>query len=118
MINKINLGKFGENLAKDFLIKNNYKIMAQNFKASRLGEIDIVAEKNNVWHFIEVKTRTNQAFGWPEESVNKNKIEKIILAADVFITKNNYLGDWQLDIISIKLDRYTKKAKIWHFQNI
>ena len=52
MTNKI-IGKYGEELAKDFLIKQGFKILEMNYRYSRIAEIDIIAFKKDVLHFIE-----------------------------------------------------------------
>lgn len=105
-------------MAKKFLIKNGYIIKKENYFAGKLGEIDIIAEKENIYHFVEVKTRTNKNFGWPEEAVGKNKIKKIILSAQDFIEKNNLKNYWEIDVISILLNNEKRLAEIAYLKNI
>ena len=62
-ISNRDLGSFGENLAKEFLIKKKFKIIDMNYHYSKNSEIDIIASKDNILHFIEVKTRTQNIFG-------------------------------------------------------
>ena len=114
---KIQLGKFGEKIAEKYLKNKGYGIIAKNFY-SREGEIDLICQKNGIVFFIEVKTRTNQNFGWPEEAVTDQKLEKIAAAAEKYLTENKINGEWQIDIISVIIDQGLKKAKIKHFQNI
>ena len=78
-LDKINLGKYGEKIACEFLRKNKYKIITQNFKCKQ-GEIDIIAKDLNYKDivFVEVKTRTNTAFGRPIEAVNRPKQKHLI----------------------------------------
>jgi putative endonuclease len=67
--------------------------------------VDIIASKENVLHFIEVKTRTGNVFGHPEEQVDRRKMENILSAADEF--QETY-PEWkriQFDILSISLQR-------------
>ena len=59
MTNKI-IGKVGEDIAKNFLIKKGYKILEMNYRFSRVAEIDIIATKKDILHFVEVKTRTQE----------------------------------------------------------
>ena len=112
----MNKGKFGETLAKNFLIKKGYKIIFENFR-TKFSEIDLIAEKNNKLIFIEVKYRTNKNFGLAEESINFSKIEKISNAAKIFIN-NFYRGkckNFQIDVVAINnFDRLT----INHYENI
>ena len=73
------LGKLGEDVACRFLTLHKYKIMDRNFR-SRFGEIDIIAKDNqgDILVFVEVKTRMNDIFGLPEESVIYSKQQKLI----------------------------------------
>lgn len=101
---KENKGYEYEEIAKKYLINNTYKIIEQNF-ISKFGEIDIIATKDGVLCFIEVKGRKNSEFGLPREAVSKYKQQKIIFAAKYFLLKGNY-GDVQcrFDVIEIILD--------------
>ena len=114
---KIQLGKFGEKIAEKYLKSKGYKIIAKNFY-SREGEIDLICQKNGIVFFVEVKTRTNQNFGWPEEAVTDQKLEKIAAAGEKYLTENKVDCEWQIDIISIMIDKSRKKAQVKHFQNI
>jgi len=115
--NKIKLGKCGEQMAADYLKNNGYKIMAKNYR-TREGEIDLICQKNSIIHFIEVKTRTSQKFGWPEEAVTDQKMEKIIATAEAYLMENQIDSEWQIDIISILLNKEKRKANIKHIANI
>lgn len=117
MTNKI-IGKQGENLAKDFLIKKGYKILEMNFRYSKMAEIDIIALKNNVIHFVEVKTRTGDLFGSPFEAINQKKLISIFKCARFYMqnSKKKY-EKMQIDAVGIILDK-NKEAKIEHLENI
>lgn len=108
------IGKLGQKIAVKFLKKKNYKILAENIYF-REGEIDILAEKNYILRFIEVKTRTNLKFGYPEEAISKRKWEHLELAINKYIEKNNVNQEYRLEIISIILDFQNKKAHIKFF---
>jgi len=114
---KLRLGKLGEQLAGNYLKNKGYKIIAQNYH-TREGEIDLICRKDKVFYFIEVKTRTNQAFGWPEEAVTDQKLEKISLAAEKYLIEKQINSEWQIDIISINLNQTGKETKIKHYKNI
>ena len=70
------LGSKGEDLAIQFLKKKGYRIIDRNYKTS-VGEIDIIARDGNTIVFVEVKTRTDDSFGYPFEAVNKKKRQKL-----------------------------------------
>lgn len=98
----IRTGQKGETLAANYLLKQGYRILNRNYRNKRT-EIDIIAQKDGVLVFIEVKTRTTDVFGYPEEAVNRRK-EKILLnAAEVYIHKHKWLHDIRFDIISVTL---------------
>ena len=73
-------GDLGEKLALDYLKKKKYKILETNYRYSRKGEIDIIAKdkKTKDLVFIEVKTRRDSRFGWPEVSVNQKKRRRLL----------------------------------------
>ena len=96
------LGKEAEQMAVNYLIENGYEILHCNWRYSHY-EIDIVALKNDLPHFVEVKTRSSKQFGEPEESVNKKKIRFLLQAADEFLFKNPQYKNFRIDILSINI---------------
>ncbi len=77
MINNIEKGRKGEDIAVEYLKKAGYKIIDRNWHYSKNAEIDIIAEENEILVFIEVKARTSLNYGHPFESITRNKIKKI-----------------------------------------
>ncbi len=112
------LGRLGERLAKNFLEKNGFEILEKNYFVGKLGEIDLIAKKNNLLHFIEVKTRTNKNFGWPEESVGKTKLEKIILCAHEYLSENQLNNLWEIDVIAISINFQKRQANLRFIKNV
>lgn len=102
MASHIDFGKLGEQLAADFLVNKGYTILYRNWRHSHY-EIDIVALKNDLPHFVEVKTRSSKQYGEPEESVNKKKIRSLLQAADEFLFRNPRYTNFQIDILSINI---------------
>ncbi len=96
------LGRIGEALGKTFLENQAYEILHCNWKHS-FYEIDIIAAKDDVLHFIEVKTRRSERFGLPEESVDENKLEKIMKAAEQFMYLYPTWIKIQYDVLSISV---------------
>lgn len=82
------LGSWGEDRAAEFLCRNGFTIIARNIVRDR-KEVDIVAYKSGVWHFIEVKTRSSEHFGFPEESVNRQKLDHIKTVALLYLEEQN-----------------------------
>jgi len=94
------LGEKGEGEALSFLIKNGYKILEKNLFL-RFTEIDLIAEKDEVICFFEIKTRQNNCFGEGWESVSKRKIYKIQKASEIY-TQNKFQDkDVRIGILSI-----------------
>lgn len=78
------LGMMGEKLALDYLKKNRFKILETNYRSNH-GEIDIIARKKKTLFFIEIKTRSSDAFGTPAESVTAKKQEHLIKTAEYYL---------------------------------
>jgi putative endonuclease len=103
MLSKKQIGDIGEDISEIFLIKKGYSILKRNYRC-KLGEIDLIAKDNNKIIFFEVKTRTNLNFGYPEESVNNQKVLKLKkLAIFYTVSENIQNHDIQFDVISINL---------------
>ena len=111
MKNKRECGNFYEKLATEFLIKNGYTILKNNYTNSQ-GEIDIICKKENFIIFVEVKYRKNQNYGHPLEAVGIKKQEKIRNTSLVYISEND-IGNSGIryDVISVLGD------KIEHYKN-
>jgi putative endonuclease len=98
-----NTGRKGEMLAACWLIEHGYQIMFKNWRFRR-GEIDIIARKKGVLHFIEVKTNRSMAFGFPEERINKRKKKSLINSSIAFLEGFGEEAPFQFDIISISIE--------------
>lgn len=85
---KKSLGAEGESAACLFLENQGYTIISKNFFAGRSGEIDIVALKNNLLVFAEVKSRNSESFGGGIYSITKSKVKKLRASAKVYLVKN------------------------------
>ncbi|MBI2608408.1 MAG: YraN family protein [Deltaproteobacteria bacterium] len=107
MYNK-KIGNEGEEVALYYLEKKSFKIIEKNYSV-KVGEIDIIASKNNVLHFIEVKTRVNDHFGAPYNAITHSKIKKISRAARCFLLSYSHnFSAYQFDVISLVKDKSYK----------
>ncbi len=95
-------GKMGEVMAAAYLVKNGYSILHQNWRHSRL-EVDIITEKDNILHFIEVKTRRSQTFGLPEDAVDKKKVRNMIDAAEEYLYQHPQWKRVQFNVLAITI---------------
>lgn len=94
------LGKAGEYKACAYLKKQGYKIIKRNYK-NPFGEVDIIAGKEGVIAFIEVKTRRSDNFGQPSEAVNSNRRGRYVNAANYYFTGRQIDCVVRFDIIEI-----------------
>ncbi|MFN0275766.1 MAG: YraN family protein [Chitinophagales bacterium] len=115
MSRHLELGKKGEEKASEFLRKKGYEILVTNWRSGR-AEVDIIAKHKNVVVFIEVKTRTSYAFGYPEESVSSQKQKLMAKAAGDYLYENKLENEIRYDIIAV----YSSKDGKWfikHFED-
>lgn len=101
------IGSFGEEIAADFIVKHGYKIRETNY-LKPYGEIDIIAEKDGIIHFIEVKASKyypDSAFT-PEIRVNSRKIRNLKKICETYLRETHVSQDkpWQIDVISVILN--------------
>jgi len=94
-------GNEGERLAAAFLQEKGYKILERQY-TTRFGEIDLVARDGDEIVFVEVKTRKTLDFGFPEESVTGEKLEKIMRVGEWYLQQVGLSGaDCRVDVIAI-----------------
>lgn len=95
-------GNTGEALAAIYLSEKGYDILHRNWRHAR-WEVDIIADKNSILHFVEVKTRRTRKFGHPEEQVDKKKIQNLLNAAEAYLYLQPQWKRVQFDILSVTL---------------
>jgi putative endonuclease len=110
------LGIIGEELAANMLAQKGYTILHKNWNLHKGYELDIVAMKDNVVVFSEVKTRKSESLQKPEEAVNARKIQHIIKAANFYIKYYHIDAVIRFDIIAI-VYKNANEYKINHIEN-
>jgi putative endonuclease len=113
MSDKIKTGNIGENMAAQFLAEKGFEIVARNYRFKR-AEIDLIVRRDNWLLFVEVKTRSSNAFGEPEDFVGDLKIRNLFDAAEEYIFKIDWKGHIRFDLVSVKLGA---KVEIRHFED-
>lgn len=93
-------GEKGEELAVTYLLKQGFMVLARNYRYKK-AEVDIIARIGNLLVFVEVKTRSTNQHGYPEEFVSQKKTELFLLAAEEYIHQHNWQYDIRFDIISV-----------------
>jgi putative endonuclease len=106
------LGKFGEDLAVQALEFYGYAVHDRNWRC-RLGEIDIIAQEGEVWVVVEVKLRTNERFGTPEEAVDVFKQNRLLQLGQAYAAERDLLDQvWRIDVVAILLSRSNKVERL------
>lgn len=113
MNKKRKIGDFGEDLAAQYMIDKGYEILSRNF-SKPYGEIDIIAIKDDIICFVEVKTRKSTQYGYPREAVNYHKQQRIIKASQIFMMENNMNNYFmRFDVCEV----FTESRKINYIEN-
>ncbi len=111
------LGRWGETIAADFLVRKGYQVLRRNERTA-FGEIDLIARQDRVTVFVEVKTRTNLEYGYPEEAITRQKRHHMIASAMAYLGDHPELaGDWRLDVIAIQGRKDGPPPEIVHYEN-
>ncbi len=108
------LGKFGEQLAVEYLLDNGYQIIQRNYIYQK-AEIDIIAKKADLMICVEVKTRNSDFFGDPQDFVTPGKIKNLVKAMNAYITDNDISLESRFDIIAILKNK--TKQELTHYEN-
>lgn len=110
-MNNKKFGSNGEDIAVCYLKLNGFNILARNY-TKRFGEIDIISQIDDMFCFIEVKTRQSKAFGEGREAVDLRKQGRIARAAAAWIQQNDVDGEFRFDVIEVFVSK--NKAEITH----
>ena len=110
-------GKLGEDLAKEFLAKNGYKIIEKNWH-TRYGEIDLVAENKEWCVIVEVRTKIGERFGAPEETLDYRKMQKLLRNAKAYTAIHKVKKPYRIDAICVVLNKESGLERITHYENI
>ena len=108
------IGKWGEDIAAEYLTQKGYEIIGRNVRTP-YGEIDIITRQNDATILVEVKTRTSNKMGLPEESITPRKREHMISCAEHYAAENE-IDIWQIDVVSIE-GKPGSEPKITYFDN-
>lgn len=116
---KQKVGKMGEETGCKFLMKYGFKIIDRNYW-KKWGEIDIVAEKDNLLHFIEVKSVSRETDFSPEENVHPWKQKRLARVIQTYLLEKRVPDEkeWQVDVMAVFLDFAKRTAKIRMTENV
>lgn len=112
------IGRFGEILAKNYLVKHGYKIIDANVKLS-YQELDLIAVKDGQVIFIEVKTRISQFYGPAENALQFTKLQRFRRGMEMYMSNKNLPAEEvRADLVAVDIDHIKKTAKIKHYKDV
>lgn len=119
---KQRVGRWGEAAAVLFFTRRGDEVLQRNVR-TKYGEIDLVVfSQEGILIFVEVKTRTNGAFGLPEEAVDARKLDHIFRSAEVYIEEQPQWAAhaWRIDVVAIQGQPGSRfeDLRIEYFENI
>lgn len=97
-------GKLGEDIAESYFKENGFEVLFRNWRY-KYWEVDLIAFKDGILHFMEVKCRSSKKFGFPEQSVSKKKIQNLMNASVEFVLQHPQYKRVQFNILSINLHK-------------
>lgn len=124
----ISIGRFGESIAEGYLMRRGYVIVEKNYRKP-WGELDIVAKKGRVLHFVEVKAGSWHKESWPEEGevlyrpedhMHAQKCARMARAIQTYLAEHKIgpEAEWTADLVVVLLNADTKKARVRVYSNI
>ncbi|MCF6334159.1 MAG: YraN family protein [Spirochaetales bacterium] len=114
---KVELGQKGEKIAADFLEEKGFQIIKQNYMIGH-SDIDILAKNNEFLVFVEVRTKSGQESGMPEDTLTNKKLRRMKNTAELYIAFNHYEGIARLDAVCIILDGSDKVRHLEHYEGV
>jgi putative endonuclease len=111
---KTEIGKLAEDIAVQYLKDKNYIICERNWRFEK-AEVDIIAKKNDLIVFVEVKYREGHGYGYPEDAVDHAKEERLMMAADQYLSEIMLEMNLRFDVIAIS--RNGDKNEIYHIED-
>lgn len=108
-------GRNAESLATKALEKKGYEILENNFR-NRFGEIDIIAKDKDILVFVEVKAKTGEDFGLPEEMISRGKLQKVKNMALIYLKGEDV--QCRIDIVAVVLSQDGNLVRLTHYENV
>jgi len=115
---RVRLGRRGEELAAGALAQRGYRIVDRNWHCG-VGEVDLVARRDGVWAFFEVRTRRGRRYGTPEESVTPRKRQRMIDVARTYLGQHDQTDvDWRIGFVAVEMDRSGRLLRVEVYDSI
>ena len=110
-------GRLGEQFAIDYFRARSYLLCAQRYRTSE-GEVDLIVQRDHLLVFVEVKTRTSDAFGNALEAVNSLKLHRLLKVAEAYRHRYNWRGLWRIDVVTVQLTPEGHFKSIDHYEDV
>lgn len=121
-------GALGEKIAHQHLLQSGFELLERNH-LKKWGEIDLVMKRKGKVHFVEVKTVSYETKddldaaisngSWrPEENAHPQKMRKVARTAETWIIENKWVGDWQIDVVAVRMVPREKYASVKRIENV
>lgn len=111
------VGRRGEEIAREFLESRGYRVLARNEK-NRFGEIDLVVRKSNVLVVVEVRTKSNERSGTPEDTINRKKKSALRKNTLSYMARIRWKGACRIDAVCVVLGGEGSVFRVTHYENI
>ena len=120
------IGKIGENITETFLMKHGFTVIERNYR-TRHGEIDIVAKKDNIIRFVEVKSVKVRGFLHidnlavkPEDNLTNDKWSKIVISIEIYLQHKNISHEtrYQVDLACVYIDMEKREGRVTLVENV
>ena len=108
------LGRWGEHVAATYLEAKGMRVLECNWRCAR-GEVDIVAQEDDMIVFVEVKTRRGRALGLPEEALTPAKAQRLVMLGEMYLAEHECADvSWRVDLVAVELDPRGKLLRCEH----
>ncbi len=114
---KIELGEKGEDIAANFLEDSGYHILKRNYRIGH-SDIDILAQDKETLVFVEVRTKSREERGMPEDTLTAKKLKRMKNTAELYIAFNHYEGLARLDTVCIIIDESDRIKHLEHYVGV
>jgi len=114
MAKHISLGKKGEDIAVNYLVHKGYQILDRNVQLDKV-ELDIVAKKDDTYVFVEVKTRSTDQYGYPEQAITGTKRQHILDAVEMYLELHHIDAEIRIDVLTVILRE--NLYSVMHFED-
>jgi putative endonuclease len=120
------IGKIGEKITKEFLMKHGFDVISINYR-NRYGELDIVAQKDKKIRFVEVKSIKVRSFDHldtlhvkPEDNLTQAKWRKMVTSANIYLRNRGIPSEtrWQMDLACVYVNPETREGKVILVENV